>query len=309
MKNKLTYLITLLVIIFSLSMLFACAKNSSNDNVAPVNDSDKKSEYGYGENNEYDAFKSKSNASTDTSSKSSSNTALDGRKVIFTASLEIESTNYTKSIGILEKMIETYGGYIQDSNVETNSSSNNMNSSRTATYTIRIPAGKMNAFLSKSGDIGNIILNTSKGEDVTDQFFDTQAHLNSLKIQEERLLELLKKATTLKDILDLEDRISQVRYEIEQLTGTLQKLTSRVDLSTVTITIKEVETITAPKPVGFWAQVGETFATSVDALVTTLKTLSLILVAVSPFVFTLLVIAIIVFFFYRLVNRKKKPKG
>ncbi len=304
MKNKLFYLATLLIIIFSLSMLAACSRSlSDNENKSPVTNSGKNEEAGYGSNSNLDR------ASTDTSSKSSSNTALDGRKVIFTASLEIESTNYTKSIGILEKMIETYDGYIQDSNVETNSSSNNFNSSRTATYTIRIPSGKMKAFLSKSGDIGNVILNTSKGDDVTDQFFDTQAHLNSLKIQEERLLELLKKATTLKDILDLEDRISQVRYEIEQLTGTLKQLTSRVDLSTVTITINEVETITEPKPVGFWAQVGETFATSVDALVTTLKTLSLILVAVSPFVLTLLILGIIVFIFYRLVNRKKKPKG
>lgn len=305
MKNRLFYIATLLIIIFSLSMLAACSRSlSDNENKSPVTDSGQKNEEaGYGSTSNLDR------ASTDTSSKSSSNAALDGRKVIFTASLEIESTNYTKSIGILEKMIETYGGYIQDSNVETNSSSKDLISSRTATYTIRIPSGKMKAFLSKSGDIGNVILNTSKGEDVTDQFFDTQARLNSLKIQEERLLELLKKATTLKDILDLEDRISQVRYEIEQLTGTLQKLTSRVDLSTVTITINEVETITEPKPVGFWAQVGDTFASSVEALVSTLKGFSLILVAVSPFVLTLLLLGIIVFLVYRLVNRKKKPKS
>jgi len=303
MKNKLVYLAKLLCVVIFLSFLFACSSNlSKTENKSPVDNSVQKDEASYG------SIINEENASTNSSSKSSSNTALEGRKVIFTASLVIESTNYTKSIGILEKMIEIYGGYIQDSNVETNTSSLSMKSSRKATYTIRIPSGEMITFLSKSGDIGNIILNTSKGEDVTDQFFDTQAHLGTLKIQEDRLLELLKKAANLKDILDLEDRISQVRYEIEQLTGTLKQLTSRVDLSTVTITINEVETITAPKPDGFWAQVVDAFGTSVNALVSTLKTLSLILVVVSPFVFTLLTICLIIYIFYRLVNRKKKPK-
>ncbi|MHB1483202.1 MAG: DUF4349 domain-containing protein [Saccharofermentanales bacterium] len=248
-------------------------------------------------------------SSNSAASVSGVNESLTDRKVIFTASIEIETIEYEKSIAALDKMIDEYEGYIQESNVETGTPYQSSSVLRTATYTIRIPADKFKSFLSKTGRIGNIILNNSKGEDVTDTYFDTKAHIESLAIQEDRLLELLKKATLLKDILDLEDRLSQVRYEIEQLTGNLNELSSLAALSTVNIKISEVEIITVPEPEGFWAEVSTTFSKSINALVNTLRVFSLILVALSPFILTLALILLVVFIIYRYyMNRKKKIK-
>jgi hypothetical protein len=68
------------------------------------------------------------------------------------------------------------------------------------------------------GNIGTITLNTITGDDVTDQYFDAQSRLSALRVQETRLLvELLEEAASLEDILDIEDRLSEVRYEIERL--------------------------------------------------------------------------------------------
>lgn len=242
-------------------------------------------------------------------SKSGTNESLTDRKVIFTASIEIETIEYEKSIAALDSMIDEYEGYIQESNVETGNSYQSSSMLRTATYTIRIPVDKFKPFLSKTGKIGNIILNNSKGEDVTDIYFDTEAHIESLAIQQDRLLELLKKATLLKDILDLEDRLSQVRYEIEQLTGNLNELSSLAALSTVDIKISEVEIITVPEPEGFWAEVSTTFGRSINALVNTLRVLSLVLVALSPFILTIGFILLVVFIIYKIyMNKKKKNK-
>lgn len=299
-RNKTSGIFLIFTLILCLSFMFGCSAQKSSIDVSPNNNADKKTEFGITEETQTPA---KSGTST---SAAQTNNSLTDRKVIFTASLVVETTTYDKSIETLETMIEDFSGYIQDSNVETSTSYQSSSKLRVATYSIRIPSGKLKEFLSKTGNIGNIILNSSKGEDVTDQFFDTKAHLDTLTIQEERLLELLKKATTLKDILDLEDRISQVRYEIEQLTGSLNKLTSLIDLSTVTIKITEVETITAPEPEGFWAQVSATFSSSIKALVSTLKVVSLVLVAVLPFIVVILFIFLIVYLIYRGATRKQR---
>ncbi len=293
--------LTIIIFITSIS-LFGCAANNSQlkdkVNTTSVN---KDYETGYGDN-------AGSESKGSNSSSTSTIDAISGRKVIFTATLDIESTNYPNSISTLEKMISEHGGYIQDSNVETSTSFRSSTALRTATYTIRMPSIKLSAFLSKSGDIGNIVLNKTNGEDVTDQYFDTAARLQSLKIQEERLLALLKNANTLKDMLDIEDRLTQVRFEIEQLTGTLKQIDSRVELSTVTVTIIEVDTITIsePKPIGFWSQVASTFKTSLKALVETLRVLTLVFVALLPFLVVIGIILLVVYFIYRRATKRKK---
>lgn len=270
---------------------------------APIQNGDNKSS-GRGEAGYLDESTAETSGSA--SSASGTNDSLTDRKVIFSAAIEIETVEYSKSISSLEKMIDDFDGYIQESNVETSTPYQSSSLLRTATYTIRIPADKFKSFLSETGDIGTIILNTSKGDDVTDTYFDTKAHIESLSIQEDRLLELLKKATLLKDILDLEDRLSQVRFEIEQLTGNLNELTSLIALSTVTIKINEVEVITEPQPEGFWAEVAATFSASVKALVNTLRGLSLVLVAVFPFFITIGIILLIVYIIFIFATRKTR---
>jgi len=294
-RNKITCVSLIFLLLLTLS-LFGCSSQNSDNRNKTTGDAAGTNE-GYKDTAPV--------TSTGTSSKTQSNAAQD-RKVIFTASLAIETTHYDNSIAVLEKMIEDFGGYIQNSSVETSTSYQNSTKLRNATYTIRIPSDKLKSFLSKSGDIGNIILNTTQGEDVTDQFFDTQAHIDALTIQETRLLELLKAATSLKDILDLEDRISKVRYEIEQLTGTLNKLSSLIDLSTVTVKITEVETISTPEPEGFWAQLSSTFSKSIEALVRTLRVLSLVLVAIFPFLVVFGIVFLAIFLVYRRATRKKR---
>lgn len=295
-KKPLLTVACMFCIILLLSM-FGCSSNLSMDkseNKTPVIGNEKDESYGNG---------IKENSTTQTTTNKP-NDAMAGRKVIFTAELEIESTQYNKSIETLDKMIIEFGGYVQDSSIETSAGINSDKTLRKATYTIRIPSGKLTSFMAKSGNIGNITLNTSKGEDVTDQYFDAKAHLSSLEIQEGRLLEILKKATVLKDIIDLEERISQVRYEIELLTGSLRQLESRVDLSTVTVNIFEVETLTKPKPASFWSLTSQTFSTSISALVTTFKYIALVIVAVSPFAVVLGIILLIAFFVYKRFIRK-----
>lgn len=230
------------------------------------------------------------------------------RKIIFTASLRIETLSYDDSISDFEKLVADSLGFIQESRVETSTGINGSQSLRTATYTVRIPSDKLSQFRKAIGDIGTITLNTITGDDVTDQYFDTQTRLSSLKVQETRLLELLKEATSLKDILDIEDRLAEVRYEIESLTGTLAQLDSLVDMSTVTVEIYEVEALTEPTPENFFGQISSVFKKSVSALGETLRVLSLVVVAVLPFALVIGAVLAVVLILVACSSRRSKAK-
>lgn len=227
------------------------------------------------------------------------------RKIIYTSSLKIETTEYDNSISSLERLVDEYEGFIQSSKVETRVQTGRSSSLRRATYTIRIPAERRLSFISSSGNVGKIVLNETRGDDVTDQFFDTQARLDSLEVQETRLIQLMEEASNLSDILDIEDRLSQVRYEIEYLTGTLSKLSALVSLSTVNVEITEVREITEPSPDTFWGEIQDTFRSSVFALVRTLRVIALGVVAIFPFI---ALIFVLVFILVLIIKKTRKSK-
>ncbi|MHB8963939.1 MAG: DUF4349 domain-containing protein [Saccharofermentanales bacterium] len=256
----------------------------------------------------------------DTDTNGYGNSAADGsdenspfadaqRKIVFTASLRIETLRYDDSISDFEELVADSLGYVQESRVETSSGINGSQSLRTATYTVRIPSDQLKQFRNAMGDIGTITLNTITGDDVTDQYFDAQSRLSSLRVQETRLLELLEEAASLEDILEIEDRLSEVRYDIESLTGTLAKLDSLVDMSTVTVEIYEVEALSEPVPENFFGQVSSVFKKSISALVETLKMFSLVIVAVLPFaVIVGFILAVVLILHARFVKRRKAIK-
>ena len=76
-----------------------------------------------------------------------------------------------------------------------------------------------------------------------------EARLKSLKLQEERLLTILSKAELLQDIIELERELSNVRYEIENYTGTLKKWDNLIEYSKVTIDVYEVHEIKEEEPI------------------------------------------------------------
>lgn len=232
-----------------------------------------------------------------------------GRKIIYTTSLEIETVEYDKSIDALENLVKEYDGFIQSSRIERQSQTSRGFSLRRAYYTLRIPSESREDFIRASGDVGVIILNETEGDDVTDRFYDTQARIQTLEVQENRLVELLSEAENLSDILDIEDRLSHVRYEIESLTGILDKLSSLVDMSTVYVEIYEVKALTEPDPDSFLEQVVATFNSSIKALVTTLRYIALGIVAIAPFLVALAVFIILLVVIIKSCKKRRRKKN
>lgn len=192
---------------------------------------------------------------TESGSPSAANDALAQRKIIRTMRITAETKAFDTATAAIEALCADLGGYIESSS--RSGGSIRYSSSvvaRSASYILRIPAEKLDAFRAgMSGDI-NVVDESSKISDITDQYFDVDTRIATLKVEEERLLAMLEKATELEYLITLEQRLSEVRYEIESYTGTLRRYDSQVAYSTVHLNLDEVveytEVIETPKTFG-----------------------------------------------------------
>lgn len=222
-----------------------------------------------------------------------------GHKIIQTGNISMESLKFDESVSKTLDYVTSIGGYAESSNIEGQGiSSGNTAMKRTANYVFRVPADKYTDFFSKMKGYGVVTSEQSQGQDITDKYFDTDARLKSLKIQEERELLLLQKAIKLSDILELEKELNNVRYQIETYTGTLRKWDSLVNYSTVKVTIREVDEtkiIVPTKEKGLWARIAYSFTSSMKQLSEITQNFLVLLVAMLPFLVVLSGILVIGF--------------
>jgi hypothetical protein len=109
------------------------------------------------------------------------------------------------------------------------------------TIVIRVPAKNFDSLLSDATKgITNFDIKKIEVKDVTEEFLDIQARLKTKKELENRYLELLKKANSVTELLEVEKQIGQLRSEIESIEGRLNYLKSKVSLSTITITFYQL---------------------------------------------------------------------
>lgn len=140
--------------------------------------------------------------------------------------------------------------------------------SRSARLTMRVPAEKFEDALARLRKLdAEIVSSRIDTKDVTDQFVDLNARLASKQREEQQLLSLLSQAKTVDDTLKVSQALGRTRTEVEQLTGQLNALKGRIDLSTITVTIDNVADLTTQSA---WAP-ARTAAQALVALVSLLK--------------------------------------
>lgn len=231
-------------------------------------------------------------------------TVSDSRKVIKSAELELQTIHYDEANQKLEALATSFGGYIESSTVQGNVSGSD--TLRSASYTMRVPSDRLEEFLTGAGNLGSVVRKSIRGEDVTQNYFDSETRLKTLRAEQDRILELMRKAEKIDDVLSIEKRLTEVQDEIEQLTGQLKQWDSLISLSTVTVTVKEVVAITVPPAKGLGGQLGSIFRASLHALGEVCRYFVLAVAAALPFLAVAAVIGAAVLLFRRKI---KKGRG
>jgi len=160
-------------------------------------------------------------------------------KLIRQAEISIQTIDFAAAITALDELTAGMGGYYQNAQTQ-GGGYYDTNAQRYAYYTVRIPKDNCDAFLDATGNIGHVVSSSESSTDVGDQYYDTELRLKTLQTKQERLLVLMAKADLMEDIIALENSLSDVQYEIEQLTSTLKRYDGLVDFASISVTINEV---------------------------------------------------------------------
>ena len=306
MKVKIKRILYLLIVIAIVSMVaVGCGKKS--DSTANY---ESKPEMAISENQSGlgNDSSASSDVKNDAKKENSSNEiivdSLNGRgKIIRNGSIQMETLSFDETVKQILSRTSSIGAYVQSSNVSGKSlESKSPEENRRGEFILRIPKDKFDSFILDIGNLGSITDQQISTEDITSVYFDTQAHLKSLTIQQERLIELLKKTGELKDIIALENELNRVRYEIENLTGSLKKWDNLIDFCTLNIQISEVHTI-KENPVSLGDKISNGFTSSIKSLIDFGKYTLVIISILIPYMVILSILGIITRYIY--LHRKK----
>ncbi len=161
------------------------------------------------------------------------------RKLIKNVNLNVETEEFDKFLANIEAKVQLLGGYIENSEIS-GRSLYNTTSNRYASITARVPNTKLDTFITTITEQSNITSKSLSTEDVTLQYADTKAHIESLKTEQKRLNDLIEKAEDLDTILTLEARLTEVSYQVESYERQIRSMDNKVDYSTVYIYVDEV---------------------------------------------------------------------
>ena len=328
MKRWRTTLALALALLFLLGALSACGSSASKDTAA----------YSTQAEDSFDSAGTGGAANTDTS-KSESLSSAEGdagtlpgsvtdpasdpqaganAKIIYTAQVYAQTLDYDAAIQALTKSVADCGGYVSSYNVSSGGYYADYyydgSGNRSATYVLRIPSGRFQSFLSGLAEEFNVTEQDISSQDVTLQYVDTEARLNNLKAQETRLNELLEKATTIDQIVALEQQITDTRTEIDSLTSELRVLQDQVSYSTVTLSIYETTRYSTTPQTSFGQRIAEALANSWERLTEGAQSFVLFL---SRNILQLVVLAAVLFCLVkfvwpkrrRLIRRKNRQKA
>lgn len=190
---------------------------------------------------DYSASSEFSSKASDKSVEVNDNESKSSRKLIRTKSITVETKNLDKSLEKVNTAIDTFGAYVEHSTLDSPSYVSEYDDKRTYTMTIRVPEDKLDAFMNQLDSTGTVTSATESTEDVTLQYTDIEAHKKALKTEYDRVMELLGKAETMDQILALESKLSDLRYQIDSYESQLKVMDNQVTYSTVSLTLREVE--------------------------------------------------------------------
>jgi hypothetical protein len=220
------------------------------------------------------------------------------RKIITTGQVALTVKVYDSFYKSLEQQLQQVGGYV--SNLEATRDSGSV---RYATITIRIPPARTNLMVSWLREQGMIQSENIKADDVSEEYYDIQARLANAKRLEARLLDMVQKNTgKLADLVLLEEKIGEVRENIEQMEGRIRNMDRLISLATLTLNVQVQSSTTIVTPT-FASRALHAWKHSLNSLKEVSQSGLLTLIAILPWVLPVSLAAVILMFVFKGIRR------
>lgn len=231
------------------------------------------------------------------------------QKLIRKIWLEAETEDMDTLLSSVEARISELGGYVENREVR-NGSMYSGYTHRYASLTVRIPADKLDGFVTDVSEKANIVSNRESADDITLSYVATESRMKMLETEQTRLLELLSAAKDMKEILQIEERLMDVRSELEEVTSQLRVMDNQVSYGTVYLDIDEVReyTVVEEEPDGFFARIGKGFMKSLKNMGDFCKEFVIFMIVAIPYLIPFGVIAVVIVIVVKLSIRRAKKR-
>lgn len=158
--------------------------------------------------------------------------AAGGRKIVRTVSMEMVVQHPAEAADRITALAESLGGYL----VSFDGSGQN---AATGTLTIRVPAARFEEVRAEIRKLGlRVESEKIDAQDVSRQYVDQDANLRNLRAEEAGYLAIMKQAATVKDMLAVTERLSEVRGQIEQQQAEFNALSQQIETVALTISLR-----------------------------------------------------------------------
>lgn len=229
------------------------------------------------------------------------------RKLIKNVNMEVETEEFDTLLGKVEQKVNGLGGYVESSYTY-NGSSYYGSKKRNASMTIRIPAEKLDEFLSEVAESSNVISRNDSVTDVTLQYVDMESHKKVLLAEQDRLLELMEQVETIEDIITLENRLSDVRYQIESMEAQLRTYDNQIAYSTIYLNIDEVTKLTPVKEQSTWEKISTGFVESLYGVGTGILNFIIKFIISLPYLVVWAIVIFVVVLIIKLIRKSMKKR-
>lgn len=227
------------------------------------------------------------------------------RKWVINMDISAETEQLDETMDKVNARISELGGYVEGLN-SNNGSITSSRQYRSVSMTVRIPAERVDEFVQTLDGVTNVVSSSRNVTDITLTYTDTESRLAALKAEEARLLELMGQAENMSDLLVIEKRLTEVRYQLESYTSQLRKYDNQVDYATVSLYINEVQRYTPAAKQSFWQRTATGFVQSLEDLGDTIVNLMEWFIVDLPY---LVILALLGWGGVKLVGKHRRKKA
>jgi len=228
----------------------------------------------------------------------------DDRKLIRNVNLSFETTEFDSFVRDIQNRTTELGGYVESSDINGNAKTN---SSRYAYFTLRIPKPQVDAFLEFAEGSANLTRKYENTQDITLKYHDTESRKKALKEEYNRLLELMAQAESVDAIISIEERLSDIRYELENYESNLRSYDNQVEYSTITVDVSETKVYTPTPKTTFWGRIAANLESNLVDLAEAMTDFLIWFISSIPvFIFLAIIFFILKFIVKGIINACRK---
>jgi len=228
---------------------------------------------------------------------------IEDRMIIKTGSLEMVVEDVSVSIEKIAEYTGNIDGFVVSSNMY------KRNSIPYGQITVRIPVEKFSASVDTLKQLGEIKSERVDGQDVTEEYVDMDAQVRNYRATEEQFLNIMKKATRIEDILNVQRELGNVRRSIERIEGRMKYLTKSASMSTLTIDLStDPSVLPTIEKSNKWKPI-VVLKTSARALVEVGKLIANFAIFLVVFIPVWIVVGLVIWLGIRIYQRNKHIKN